>query len=436
MIPEVMFETLLEHLHWHYQINIGSEVIQFWSQFTDSEQRRIRNQLDAFERHNPHQIEELRWSGAIAITYAAATSLRWVSLHTPQRGKYGPIIQVKSEDHIQVKGTFLPLHESTALRSTCKTMAERCLKMHNKGPDLRFMHHSLRCTQNPQWTVDPSERMIQLNMSHLARSLLRFRQQGQQYHAPRESAANLFHVPKEKLDDIAQSQISFFYLYAFHMEIDRQQEQAMLQPAMMANTVDYHEAYVEVTERLPQWSDGLAMSQMYATLSTQLPLQPWKITALSHKYLHHRHLQQFLKYTIIVNQLWTWYINREVNFDHQMSWNDTYTLMKNLAAFCQSNHHFTNSQHHRDMIDMIRDHDRMIATTIILNYYKEATTLVLRPNAIITATHNWMQHHSRQLHTIIQFAQQDPRDHLLNYHNMQQADFGHSGGLIGFHHGH
>ena len=337
MIPEVMFETLLEYLHWHYQINIGNEVIQFWSQFTESEQRRIRRQLDAFERHHPQQIDELRWSGAIAITYAAATSMRWAFLHTPEGDKYGPIMQVKSEDHIQIKGTFLPLHESAALRSTCKTMAEQCLKMHNKGPDLRYMHHSLRCTQNPQWTVNPSERLIQLNMSHVARSLLKFRHQGQKYHAPGESAANLFHIPKDRLDDIVQSQISFFYLYAFHMEIDRQHEQTMLQSNIMANAVDYLEAYVEVTERIPQWSDGLAMSQMYSALSTQLPLHPWKVIALSHRYLQHRHLQQqFLKYTTIVNQLWVWQIRREVDFDYQVSWTDTYALMKNIAVFCQS----------------------------------------------------------------------------------------------------
>ena len=208
MFPEVMFETLLEYFHWHYQINMDTEVIPFWSRFTDSEQRQVRNQLEVFERQHPQTIEELRWSPAVALTYAAATSLRWAFRHTPEGGKYGPV-QIKGEDHIQIKGTFLPLHESAALRSTCKTMAEQCLKMHNKGPDLRYMHHSLRCTQNPQWTVNPSERLVQLSMAHVARPLLRFRQQDQSYHAPGESATNLFNIPENRLDDIIQSQINF-----------------------------------------------------------------------------------------------------------------------------------------------------------------------------------------------------------------------------------
>ena len=77
------------------------------------------------------------------------------------------------------------------------------------------------------------------------------------------------------------------------------------------------------------------------------------------------------KDTAIVNQVWEWQVRHDVDFNHKMSWNDAYTLMKNIAAFCQGNTPFTSSQHRRDMIDQHQEHDRVLATTVIMNYYKE-----------------------------------------------------------------
>ena len=436
MIPDTSITTILEYMYWHYEINIGLKRHEFESHFSDAQLTRMREQLARLRHQHPQPLQLLRWSPARALTVPASTTVAWLPQHVPPAGPYGPFVQINSEDHIQITGLVLPLHEINALRWTCKAFEAQCHKLYNAGPDLRYMHHCLRCTPEPQWTIHEDEHRIQLDMAHLARCMLRFRRPDQPYPHIGESAEHLFHVDPQVLDDIIQTQLNYFYLFAFHLAIDRQQERAMLHTYTDPGDIEppmYHESHVEFPDTYPQWTDGTDISEMYGVLLTTLPLQPWKIISAAHRFLHHRHLQHFIKYTTITNQIWTWQVHQEVDFNIRMSPSEVYILLKNIASYCQQSYNFTNSDDHRDIVEQQAQCDRTFATTLMINYYKDAVAILMRPKPIATATIHWMRQHNQTIQNIMHHALNDNREYLLNYHYMRLTDFGHSGAPVTTH---